>query len=122
MERQHTFNIADRGLCGQASFLLQSHRCCDRVTESAKIVIALVEFVTVKAPKSRDPFVRNQATWRFRLVLSRELSLLGEGRANTPANDRIFAWLQHPDPDDQRICIRRYALIGFVACIGIEFN
>src|ERR1035438_7514895 len=48
--------------------------------------------------------------------------LFCESRTNSLAHDRIFAGLQHPDPNHERVCIRRDALVGLLAGVRVQFN
>jgi hypothetical protein len=49
-------------------------------------------------------------------------ALFREGRANSLAHDGIFTGLQHPDPHNERVCIRRDALVGLLAGVRVQFN
>jgi hypothetical protein len=46
----------------------------------------------------------------------------GENRTNALANDRIFAGLQHPYPNHERVCIRWNTLVGFLSRVRVQLD
>src|SRR5215467_8297786 len=48
--------------------------------------------------------------------------LFCEGLANSPSDDRVFTGLQHPDPNHERIRIRRDTLVGLLAGVRVQFD
>src|SRR5271170_3991973 len=50
------------------------------------------------------------------------LRTASEHLPDTAADDRIFARLQHPDPDHECVCVRRNALVSRLSAIGVQLD